>query len=102
MDKSLTLQLYVFTVEPVLIALFQLDIFKSIVSYSIAHWMPVYSYILVLGRLIDSSINNRLSVMFSDYRFVRSVIDESNCFCACASISLSIYTIHSSLFLFNK
>ena len=28
--------------------------------------------------------------MFSDYRFVRSVIDESNCFCACASISLSI------------
>ena len=33
---------------------------------------------LVLGRLIDSSINNRLSVMLSDYRIVRSVIDESS------------------------
>ena len=40
-----------------------------------------YSYLVVLGRLIDSSINNRLLVM-SDYRFVRSVINESNCFWA--------------------
>ena len=57
---------------------------------------------LVLGRLIDSSINNRLSVMFSDYRFVRSVIDESNCFWACASISLSIQYIHHYFFLISK
>ena len=34
-----------------------------------------YTYILVLGRLIDSSINNRLAVIFSDYRFVRNIID---------------------------
>ena len=56
----------------------------------------------MLGRLIDSSINNRLSVMLSDYRIVRSVIDESNCFCACASISLSIQYIHHYFFLINK
>ena len=40
--------------------------------------------------------------MFSDYRFVRSVIDESNCFCACASISLSIQYIHHYFFLISK
>ena len=40
--------------------------------------------------------------MLSDYRIVRSVIDESNCFCACASISLSIQYIHHYIFLINK
>ena len=61
-----------------------------------------YVKTVVLGRLIYSSINNRLSLMFSDYRFVRSVIDESNCFCACASISLSIQYIHHYFFLISK
>ena len=40
--------------------------------------------------------------MLSDYRIVRSVIDESNCFCACASISLSIQYIHHYFFLISK
>ena len=75
----------------------------NIQVYTIYHIIyHIYIYILVLGRLIDSSINNRLSVMFSDYRFVRSVIDESNCFCACASISLSIQYIHHYFFLISK
>ena len=32
-------------------------------------------YKIVLGRLINESINNPLVVIFSDYRFVRNIID---------------------------